>query len=110
MASDTPIACSLGAAELPARLAEIRSIGRSSLLSADEDGELRFRDDPETRARLAAIVEAESRCCSFLRFELTERDGELLLRIDAPDEARPIARELSRAFAADSEAEPHGSP
>lgn len=104
MPEDTVIACSLSADYLTERLAEVRALGQASLLSRSEDGELRFRGDPDTRARLEAIVAAEARCCSFLAFELREDAGTLVLRIDAPGDARPIARELADAFAAGAEA------
>jgi MerR family transcriptional regulator, copper efflux regulator len=98
MPEDTPIACSLSAGELSDRLAEARALGRSSLVSRGEDGALRFRGDPDTRARLEAIVAAESRCCPFLSFDLREEAGSLVLRIDAPEAALPVARDLADAF------------
>ena len=104
MPGDTPIACSLSADELTDRLAEIRSLGRRSLVSSAEDGALRFRGDRDTRARLEAIIAAESRCCSFLSFELREEAGDLVLRIDAPDDAHAIRRDLAHAFSGGTEA------
>ena len=101
MTRDTPIACSLSADELPKRLAEINAIGREALLGATPGGALRFRADEPTRARLEAIIAAESQCCSFLRFELAEQSGELVLSVGAPEGAEPIAEDLVNAFAAD---------
>jgi hypothetical protein len=100
MTTDTPIACSLSADELPRRLAEIRAIGRDALLGVTPEAALRFRAGEPTRARLEAIIAAESQCCSFLRFELAERHGELVLSVTAPEGAEPIAQDLVNAFAA----------
>jgi hypothetical protein len=90
-----PIACTLTADQLPARLAEIRAIGREALIEAG-DRELRFR--PEARARLEAVVAAEAECCSFMALSLGEASGELVLRVDAPPEAEAVAREFVAAF------------
>jgi hypothetical protein len=98
--TDLPIACSLGADELPKRLAEIRAVGADALIAAEPDGRLRFRGDPRTRARLEAIVAAERDCCAFLTFDLGEDRGELTLSIAGPPDAEPVARDLRAAFAA----------
>jgi hypothetical protein len=99
--SDTspPVACTLTAAELPARAAELRALGEDALLSSSVDGGravLRFRGDAE--ARVSAAVAAERECCAFLRFDV-ERDGdELVLTIVAPDGAAETAGELAASF------------
>ena len=100
MTPETPIACSLSAEELPARLAQIRAIGDDALIGVTSEGTLRFRAGDTIRERLEAIIAAESRCCSFLRFELAEHDGELVLSVTAPEGAEPLARDLVDAFAA----------
>ena len=97
MSPDTPIACSLNAEELPRRLAEIRAIGADALLTTDGGG-LRFRKDETTRARLEAIVAAESECCAFLTFDLRATADALELRITAPEGAEALADELVNAF------------
>jgi hypothetical protein len=97
MSSETPIACSLNAADLPRRLAEIRAIGADALLTAD-DGGLRFRNDEPTRARLEEIIAAESECCAFLSFELHATGDKLELRITTPDGGEALAGELVDAF------------
>lgn len=99
MALVPPIACSLDADERLTRLAEIRAIGDDALLSEGPDGALRFRRDEATRARLETMIAAESRCCSFLSFDLQEAADELVLRISAPEGAEPLAADLVNAFA-----------
>jgi MerR family transcriptional regulator, copper efflux regulator len=98
MTSETPIACTLSADERPARLAEIKALARDAFIGAGPDGTLRFRNKPGIRARLAAIVAAESRCCPFLELELSATETELRLAIRAPAEAEPVARELAATF------------
>jgi hypothetical protein len=102
MTPETPIACSLSAAELPRRLAQMSAIGRDALLSVSRDGAMRFRNEGTIRERLEAIVAAESECCSFLSFDLAKSSGELVLTIRAPEGAEPVARDLVEAFAAEA--------
>jgi hypothetical protein len=99
MTPDPTIACSLGADELPERLAQMRAIGEDSLLSVSLEGPLRFRSDQVTRSRLEEIIAAESACCSFLDFELREHDAELVLTVSAPEGAEPLALDIVDAFA-----------
>src|SRR4051812_10697756 len=101
MPTELPIACSLSAAELPARLAEMNDLGRSALVGVERTkttAVLRFRHDGETSARLAAIVTAEARCCAFLDMTLHETGGALALTISAPPHAAPVLDELVAAF------------
>ena len=98
MSPETPLACTLSAAELPGRLAEIAALGRNALIGVRPDGSLRFRNDPAVRSRLDAIVAAESECCAFLDLELRESGRELVLAIHAPEGGDLVARELAGAF------------
>ena len=101
MNTDPPIACSLTAAELPARLAEMRAVGERSLLSAehtDDGAVLRLRSDAGMRARVEALVQAESECCPFLAFDLGESEDALVLTIRSPDEGRAVVQDLVAAF------------
>jgi hypothetical protein len=102
MAQELPIACSLGADDLAARLDLIAATGAESLISRDAEGDtqlLRFRRDDDVRRSLEAIVVAEARCCSFLEMEIREEAGALVLVIDAPADAAPVAAALASAFA-----------
>jgi hypothetical protein len=98
MDSNKPIACTLSAADLSARVAEMNRLGRDALLSVDGAGTLRFRADTETRARLEAIVAAETECCPFLDFDLREEGGALVLELRAPQGAEPVVADLVSAF------------
>jgi hypothetical protein len=81
----------------------MRAVGKDALLGVSSEGALRFRADANTRARLDAIIAAESRCCAFLRCEFAEAGGELVVSVTAPDGAEPLARDLVDAFAAEAE-------
>ncbi len=102
MPADLPIACSLSAAELPARLATMTALGRDALLDVrmcDAGARLRFARNAEVRGRVDAVVAAESRCCAFLAMTVTEDAGAIALEIEAPDGAEPVLRDLVDAFA-----------
>jgi hypothetical protein len=101
MIDPRPIACSLGAGDLHARLEEISEVGAAALTCHQEEDAghvLRFRADPTTWRRLQKIVAAEAACCPFLELKLIEHDGELVLTVAASEEARPIADGLAVAF------------
>lgn len=103
MTDPKPIVCTLDENSLRQRLEQIAALGADALIAHEEASgthTLRFRRDDETRRQLEQIVAAESRCCSFLDLSLGERDGELVLALDAPIEGRPVADELARAFLA----------
>ena len=99
--TDPPIACSLDRNALMARLVAAAEVGRAGLVSREQvEGQhiLRFRADPEIRARLEVIVDAERECCSFLKINLQERGAELELAIAAPAGGEETAAALAAAF------------
>ena len=100
---ELPIACSLDAAAMGERLAEMRAIGSDALVSA-VPGVLRFRPGPETRARLERIVAAEAECCAFLDLALEDEPGALRLTIAGPEGAEPIVAGMVAAFAGEPSA------
>ena len=100
MSTQPPVACTLSAAEMPARRAEMALIAHD-LVSAEAQaarGVLRFRAGAQTRERVAAFVAAESRCCSFLRMELRDDADALTLTVEGPAGSEPIVSELLAAF------------
>lgn len=103
MTEELPIVCSLGADDLAARLDVIAAIGAENLISRNTDGDtqlLRFRRGNAVRRSLEEVIAAEARCCAFLDLEIREEAGALVLVIDAPAEAAPVAAGLAAAFAA----------
>ena len=94
MTDDSPIACSLSPSDLQRRLDEIAAVGAAHLLAHYTEGGhhlLRFRGSEATRQRLEAIIEAEAQCCSFLHLSLEDRGDALILALDAPQDAQPVA-------------------
>lgn len=101
MPEELPIACSLGAEDLAARLDLIAALGAENLISrSTEDGAhlLRFRRGEGVRRALESVVAAEAECCAFLDLAIREEPDALVLAIDAPAEGAPIAAELAAAF------------
>src|SRR5919109_1414675 len=101
MPSELPIACSLSAAELPARLREMTELGRAALLDVRHEptrAELRFAAGVGVRDRVDGIVAAESQCCAFLAMSVSDEPGTVVLRIEAPDGAELVLQELLDAF------------
>src|SRR4051794_21566443 len=90
---DLPIACTLSPDGMTARLALIDALAADGLLdrtSSDAGLRVRLRDTPEIEQRTRALVAAESACCAFLDFALGHYDGDLVLDISGPEDARPV--------------------
>lgn len=103
MPPEIPIACTLGATEARARLAELAAIGRAALLGTTTAGRratLRFRPRTRVRERLEAIVAAEADCCGFLDLSLSDAPGAVMLHIAAPPGAEGAVADVVAAFAA----------
>jgi hypothetical protein len=77
--ADIPIACTLSTDALQARRAGALAtlLKRAERQEFTDDGvRLSFSADAETLMMLAQVVDAERRCCRFLRFVITvEPDG-----------------------------------
>jgi hypothetical protein len=92
--SDLPTACTLSAADRPAREASVRALFASAVVAVERPvpGRLvyRFRGEPGVRERFVALAEAESHCCAFLDFQV----GVDALTITAPAGAEAALDEL----------------
>jgi hypothetical protein len=96
--SEPVIACSLDGSDQAKRLREIAELSRRALLETRETPtglRMRFAARPGTREELERLIEIESRCCSFLRFELDCSDEELVLEVGGPEQARPLIEGMS---------------
>jgi DNA-binding transcriptional MerR regulator len=94
--ADPPIACTLGAADVPDRLAEWQSLlGHARDRSRLEDGALRIElGDGLALDDLARLVAAEQRCCAFFAFAITVDHRGLALEVRAPQGAEEIVASL----------------
>jgi hypothetical protein len=91
--TDLPIACTLTSDAMTDRLALIEKLAVDGLIareSTDAGLRVRLRDTEDVERRARELIAAESSCCSFLTFSLERVDGELVLEIVGPDDARPI--------------------
>jgi hypothetical protein len=96
-----PIACSLTAAELETRVAEMGALGTEALVTTTRDSStltLRFRGGREVHGRVRDVAAAETQCCGFLEIAVEEHGDEATLRIQAPPGAEPVLDDLMRAF------------
>jgi hypothetical protein len=101
MPTELPIACSLSAAELPARLAQIAELGRDALVDVQLSGThatLRFSAGADVRGRVTSVAAAESACCAFLAMQVSDEPDGVVLSIAAPEDAELVLRELVDAF------------
>jgi hypothetical protein len=94
---DTPIACTLDAAEHRSRTAALSTLAERALRSrarTDHGERLTFEHSDRIARELEAAVAAEAACCPFLRMDL-QRDGDrVVLDISGPAEARPVIAAL----------------
>jgi hypothetical protein len=90
--TELPIACTLTADGMTARMALIDALAADGLLDrtrTDAGMRVRLLDRPDIEQRTRELVAAESKCCAFLDFELGRENGYLVLDIAGPEDARP---------------------
>jgi hypothetical protein len=90
--TELPIACTLTADGMTARMALIDALAADGLLDrtrTDTGMRVRLLDRPDIEQRTRELVAAESKCCAFLDFELGRENGYLVLDIAGPEDARP---------------------
>ena len=104
MPTELPIACTLSATELPARLAQMAELGRDALVDVELSGPratLRFAAGKGVRDRITSVVVAESACCAFLTMDVSDEpdtraqargDNRIARRVEPPTSSRPPSR------------------
>lgn len=101
-ANDGPIACSLGAGDIAARLDEWSALlaeeqdvlrGVISRHALDDGLRLQFGRNTDV-AEIARLATAEHGCCRFFTFALTIDDRGIGLEVHAPADARPVLTAL----------------
>jgi hypothetical protein len=86
--------CSLSPEALDTRLDDWREVMRSALRREQPRDGLtvaHYPRDVALRARIDELIAAESTCCPFLRFEVTETDEELRVALEHPPEFNLLA-------------------
>jgi hypothetical protein len=98
-------ACTLPTADRPLRVADFDALFAAHLRRVERPSPTRARlvlaGSAGVAERVRRLAEAESACCSFFRFTVTEGDGEVVLGVAVPTAyADVLAGLVSRAAAA----------
>jgi hypothetical protein len=86
-----PIACTLGAGDGAVRLRRWEALSAAGHPSARRRGhllEIRYARELGVREELEALAAAEQRCCSFVTWEVSQDEDQIVLRVKA-DRSRP---------------------
>jgi hypothetical protein len=97
MAPDPRIgaSCTLGAADLPGRVAEWRSLRDRAIAVEAIEGGARLRFAPEEPIdAIARLVALESECCAFYRFTIQVGGSHRELTVDAGPGGAPAVHAL----------------
>jgi hypothetical protein len=91
--TELPIACTLDAHQTSDRQALIARLWADALIDTEPTAagmQARLRHSPDVERRVQELIDAESRCCAFLTFELVRDGDELVLDITLQSDARPV--------------------
>jgi hypothetical protein len=97
---DTPIACSLTAAQYRDRTADLAQLAERHLLAREPiagGARLTLARSEAVEREIEAANAAEAACCPFLGFALQRHDERLVLDVTGPADAQPIIAELFEA-------------
>ena len=95
-----PVACTLDASDLPARIQDWRDLVGHVVGRTPIDGGIRLQLDPAAPLdQLALLMRAEQGCCSFFAFSLTVDRSGIVLEVRAPAEAQVMMDGLFGAAA-----------
>ena len=92
-----PIACTIESDEIPERLTVLERL-RTYLTRLDETEHgllLHFPARPDIADDLQRFAVDEKRCCQFWGFAVDDTEGELILRWDAPPDARALLARIA---------------
>ena len=84
--SETPVACTLTAADLSAQTGRWERLLATVLIDrAQTDGGLRltFRAEPGVGAELRALVDVETECCRWARWSVQGSDDTFVLAVES---------------------------
>jgi len=99
--ADIPIACALDPADLQSRRDTLLPgiVARAQQSERLPDGmRWQFSPSSELLVALAAMIDAERRCCPFLRFQVVAEpdDGPVWLEVTGPTGTRDLLERLPR--------------
>jgi hypothetical protein len=93
------IACELAGDEVSGQAERWARLAREAGLGRAETGDglrLRFRDEPAVEQELRALAAAESRCCSWARWEVGRAEGGLVLQVSSTPEGAAALHAMFR--------------
>jgi hypothetical protein len=93
MATELPIACSLGPDQLSGRADAWRQLAERALIEAKRSEAAavqRYRREVGVETKLRELVRREAECCPFLDFELADEGDALVLTITGPADAAAV--------------------
>jgi hypothetical protein len=96
---DDVVSCTLEPDQMPRRLEDFRALVVGALVAREHTpGRFVwiFRRSPETEAAVRRLAEAERRCCSFFRFEITTDERAVRWVATAPPPGWPLLEMLYR--------------
>jgi hypothetical protein len=91
--TELPIACTLSADGMAARMKLIDALAADGLLrrtSTDAGLRVHLRDTPDIEERTRQLIASEGSCCAFLTFDLGREGDALVLDVTGPPEAQPV--------------------
>ncbi len=96
MECTNPNGCSLDSSEMVERVTawrEVSSYAISREVHSDRITSV-YPSDPELNGRLKELIAAEAICCSFLKFNVQERDDQTVVELTFPKEARSLVESV----------------
>ncbi len=102
------LACSLSGPEQKDRASQWSQVIDRATSREVRDGAIvsRFPPDPNLLGELRRLIEAESECCAFMAFEVTETPSEVMVEVRVPQEFNYV---LAAMFGPVTEAASGGS-
>ena len=90
------VSCALNPSEMGERLSAWRAVSSRAVSRENDAGRITsvYPSDPDVTTQLKELIAAEALCCSFLNFEVEERDGHTVVELTFPEEARPLVESV----------------
>jgi hypothetical protein len=100
---ELPIACELDPSDIAARGDELLPglVRRAAAVEEASEGlRLRFPQSTEVLREITQVIDAERRCCRFLRFQITVESGggPIWLEVNGPPGTREFLSQLIQSF------------
>jgi hypothetical protein len=108
--SEVPVACTLGPDDGQARLRRWQRLNEAATSSARVVAgtlQVRYQPGPGVQEELTDLAAAEQTCCSFVSWSVINSDGQPVLLVSAPANARDAVAPITAMFgAAEAPAKP----